>query len=121
MIQRIQTVYLILATVSMAVCAAVVCPFGVLLTAASAVAALLSLCAVFLYRRRLLQAAACRILCVAGVAIATVAALWRPQGAGPAAAVWAAAAAAAAAVLWFLAHRAVMKDEKLVRSLDRIR
>ena len=117
MIQRIQSVYLLLAAVAMVACAFLVFS-SVVAGVAALLAACLSLYDIALYKKRPLQAVICKVLSLAGAAFIAYLCidgpgqetLWLPVG-----------LTAIACVLWLLAARAIGKDEKLVRSLDRIR
>ncbi len=94
--------------------------FGILVIAAAAV-----FIDIWLYKRRALQmriATFCMILLVAWYIIygiycytfsAEMQASWRPH--------WTAALPFAAFILLYLAFRGILKDEMLVRSLDRLR
>lgn len=85
------------------------------------VAACLSCYAIFLYKKRPLQAGICRLLLVFGVAFIAYLAMDSAGDYSQEYFIVPTAATAAAAVCWLLASIAIVKDEKLVRSLDRIR
>ena len=120
MIQRIQTVYLMVAALAMIVCAffSAATP-AVAITAV--VAAMTSGYAISLYKKRPLQANICRMLCLAGVALIIYIATTLADNLSQKEFLCPAAATLVAILCWFLASSAIMKDEKLVRSLDRIR
>jgi len=120
MIQRIQTVYLIVAAVAMIFSA--ITSFGFLSAVITAlVAACISLYTIFLYKKRPLQANICRILMACGIAYITFHCLIQYGNYAQKDFILPVAAAVLACFCWLLAARAIMKDEKLVRSLDRIR
>ena len=146
MIQRKQTLFLLLAFVMTVVCMAsqvgvLVGQFSSLsvynlwvvdgdghrsfltwpLFASLMLASLLSLATIFLYTRRKLQARLCLLhmllLLLWYVLLAVI-----PASAGGSLVVqWPAVLPAVAVILSFMAHKGVLADEKLVRSLDRIR
>ena len=128
MIQRIQTLYLLICFVLSAVCmyfeiAAENHPWA--LTAIMGITCVLEFMAIFLFRRRALQMRVCTfcIILLVGWYLAMVAFAYiqgdglvgeyRPQ-------VWA-AIPAINAILLYLAFRAILHDDMLVRSLDRLR
>lgn len=128
MIQRIQTLYLLVCFVLTAVCmyfefTADNHPWA--LTAIMGLTGVLEFMAIFLYRRRALQMRVCTfcIILLVGWYMAMVAFAYiqgeglvgeyRPQ-------VWA-AIPAINAILLYLAFRGILHDEILVRSLDRLR
>ena len=120
MIQRIQTVYLLLAAVAMVVCAAF--SAGSLPVCIPAVvAAGLSCYTIFLYKKRPLQASVCRLLCLFGAAFAIYLTVAATGGYAQKDFLLPMATDAVAILCWLLASIAIVKDEKLVRSLDRIR
>ena len=119
MIQRKQTLFLLLAVVVMAVCAATAGIQYVWILAV--LCSLGSLADVFLYNNRKLQARVCTGLIMLGVLYyIAVAVLFNVSGENTVLA-WPMALPAVAIVAWFLAYKGIMHDEKLVRSLDRIR
>lgn len=120
MIQRIQTVYLFVAAVAMIVCAFFVFKF-VAAGIAALVAAGLSLYDIALYKKRPLQANICRLLCLAGVGFIAYLVISMSGHFAEKSFTYPMAATVVAVICWFLASIAIMKDEKLVRSLDRIR
>ena len=112
MIQRIQTLYLLIACIL-----AIVCFFLRLewIDALLVLSAILSAVTIFLYRKRVVQAH----LCVAnlGCILAWYIALASLEGeAGIPESL-----PMVSALLVFLARKGILRDEKLVRSLDRIR
>lgn len=128
MIQRIQTLYLLVCFVLTAVCMYFEFttdnhPWA--LTAIMGLTGVLEFMAIFLYRRRALQMRVCTfcIILLVGWYMAMVAFAYiqgeglvgeyRPQ-------VWA-AIPAINAILLYLAFRGILHDEILVRSLDRLR
>ena len=128
MIQRIQTLYLLICLVLTVVCmyfevGAENHPWD--LTAIMAVTGILEIMGIFLFRRRALQMRLCTfcIILLVGWYAALVAFAYilgdglvgefRPQ-------LWA-AIPAINAILLYLAFRGILRDEMLVRSLDRLR
>ncbi|MBO5676068.1 MAG: DUF4293 domain-containing protein [Bacteroidaceae bacterium] len=128
MIQRIQTLYLLICLVLTVVCmyfevGADNHPWA--LTALMAVTGILEFMGIFLFRRRALQMRLCTfcIILLVGWYAALVAFAYilgdglvgefRPQ-------LWA-AIPAINAILLYLAFRGILRDEMLVRSLDRLR
>ncbi|MBR5687509.1 MAG: DUF4293 domain-containing protein [Prevotella sp.] len=151
MIQRIQTVYLLLAFIAAVVC--LICPVGLFqadelgvgditmynlflqqgdvksFSVWSMFALLLFTCpltilAIFLYKNRKLQARVCAyniLLCLAWIAVFVIFGyVNKPEGAKFTPFIWA-ALPAVALILHFLARKAIIHDEKLVRAADRIR
>ncbi len=120
MIQRKQTVYLLLAFVAMLVGAIV--PTGLpLLWLIAAVAALGSIGNIFLFNNRPLQAKLCVGLLVLGLAYYIAVAVMHHANGGTTTFTWPMALPLVAMLFWFLAYKGINADEKLVRSLDRIR
>ena len=120
MIQRIQSVYLLLAAVAMVVCA--IFSFSqVAVGIVAAVAACISLYVISLYKKRPLQANICRILCFFGVAFICFLAISYSGNYAQKDFIYPMVATVVATFCWLFACRAILKDEKLVRSLDRIR
>lgn len=119
MIQRKQTIFLILAFVL-----AIVCVFVqpiVWQSVSLMLSALLSAVTIFWYKRRVQQAFMCvfniLLLLIWYLLLAAI-----PQGAdGVAHLEWPAALPAVCIILQFMARKGILADEKLVRSLDRIR
>jgi hypothetical protein len=113
MIQRIQTVYLLLAAVALIV-GCIFEPMGYnkgLLGGMS----LLTLIVVFLYKSRPLQASLCVALMGLCVIYYIALAVMHPV------LEWFVALPMVAILFLFLARKGILKDEKLVKSLDRIR
>ena len=120
MIQRIQTVYLLLA----ALCAALNAVLGAgvpWLWIASVVMALGAVGTIFLYQQRPLQATLCTVLMAVGVVYYLAVGAYQHTLGGTLQFTWPMALPALAIVCCFMARKRIMKDEKLVRSLDRIR
>lgn len=128
MLQRIQTVYLLLCVALTAVCIYFECsaehhPWA--LTVIMGVTGVLEFLAIFLFRQRALQMRVCSfciILLVGWYAVLVAFAYllgeglvgeFRPRP-------WA-AIPAINAILLYLAYRGILHDEMLVRSLDRLR
>lgn len=152
MIQRIQTIYLLVAVVLSVVClcmqigtfteggAAVYSEYNLWVTGPTGVrqfvtwplfavlllSAAIGLYAIFMYANRLLQARFCMfaMLLVVGWYILYVVygGVLKPgDGSAEFAPTWVGACPLVASVFYFLARRAIMADERLVRAADRIR
>jgi len=120
MIQRIQTVYLLLACIAMVVCA--LFSFSNLAAGIAAlVPAVISLYDISLYKNRPLQANICRGLCLFGIAFIIFLTVSHTGDNAEKNFLISMCSTVLAVFLWFLASKAIIKDEKLVRSLDRIR
>ena len=113
MIQRIQTVWLLLAVITLVV-GCVFEPMGYNKGLTGGMAAV-SLLVVFLYKNRPLQANLCTALMAIGVIYYIALAVMQP------ALEWYVALPMVAVFFLFLARKGIVKDEKLVKSLDRIR
>lgn len=128
MIQRIQSIYLLVCFIASVVC--IYLEIGTenhpwAMPALLGITGVLEFLAIFLYRRRALQMRVCTlciILLLGWYAVMVAFAFilgdglvgeFRPQ-------IWA-AIPAANAILLYLAFRAILHDEMLVRSLDRLR
>lgn len=131
MIQRIQTIYLLLAAV---VCAAFIfTPFALsgstllqtlnflALIILSGVVALISLGNIFLFKNRKLQITLCRLALLVIVALIGTGVYYALTIAGQDLPQYGAALPVVSAVFEFLAMRGVQSDEKLIRSMDRLR
>ena len=149
MIQRKQSVFLLLAFVAIVACLSMpiaeILPHGMGASLAwfniglygesagqltlvpfilLALSGIIGLVTIFLYRNRLLQARLCTaalVLCLAWYVYYAFAALNAFQALGAFRPHFAACLPLVAAVLFVMARRGVMADEKLVRSMDRIR
>ncbi len=116
MIQRIQSVYLFVAVI-----------LGMLhweawsLFIIQMFASAVCLINIFLYKNRPRQAALCLVSIIANFAWYILLAVFIKQGQQPAELPWTACLPIIAAILCFLARRAILADEKLVRAADRIR
>ena len=120
MIQRKQTIFLLVAFVAMLVCALM--PVGVpYVWLMAVIAALGSIGNIFLYTRRPLQARFCIALIGLGIIYYMAVAVYQHTIGGELVFTWPLALPALAIVCWFMAYKGIVKDEKLVRSLDRIR
>ena len=113
MIQRIQSVYLLLAVITLVV-ACIFEPMGYNkgLTGGMCV---MTLIVIFLYKNRPFQANLCVVLMALGVIYYIALAVIQPV------LEWYAVLPMVAVLFLFLARKRILKDEKLVRSLDRIR
>ena len=113
MIQRIQTIFLLLAGIAFAVSAVM----GDMLWTEVLLGclALLSLGNIFLFRKRPTQATLCTAAMALAIVYYIILAVQQPM------LVWPMALPMVAVILLFLARNRIVKDEKLVRSLDRIR
>ena len=120
MIQRIQTVYLLVAAIAMIACAYFTFK-TVVVGIAALVAAALSLYTISLFKKRPLQATICRILCFVGVAFIIYFSIGAAGNYAQKAYLYPVGATILAILSWLFANIAIRKDEKLVRSLDRIR
>ena len=120
MIQRIQTVYLILAFVVLLVCAFCDQTFMFLCGWTAALSGL-TLLDVFLYKNRPRQAMFCMGLMVLTLIYYVALAVYNHSMNGTLQLTWPMVLPAVAIVLLFMARKRILKDEKLVRSLDRIR
>lgn len=116
MIQRIQTVYL-LVSVILGMVFFLVWPLFVIQMLASAI----SLYAIFLFKRRKTQAALCLGCVFVHLVWYVVLAVLIHQGKLSDALPLTACLPLVAAILCFMARRAIMADERLVRAADRIR
>ena len=113
MIQRIQTIFLLLAVILTAICA--VFDEELVGRLLAIVMSIVALMAIFLYKNRPRQAVVCSLVMAVGIVFYIVLAVKQPDMD------WFLALPLAAVLMTFLARKAIMKDEKLVRSLDRIR
>ncbi|MBR1449094.1 MAG: DUF4293 family protein [Prevotella sp.] len=114
MIQRIQTVYLLLAGIVLGVSAVMEC--GTLwVSVIMAILAVISLADIFLWKQRPTQALVCLVPMAVVIGYYVMLAVRQPL------LTWYMALPLVAVLLLFLARKAILKDEKLVRSLDRIR
>jgi 4-hydroxybenzoate polyprenyltransferase len=114
--QRKQTVFLLVAAV-LGLVYMIAWPLFVIQVLASSV----SVIAIFLYKRRPTQASVCLAATFANMAWYVVLAVLIHNGTLSEALPMTACLPIIAAILCFLARRAVIADEKLVRSADRIR
>jgi 4-hydroxybenzoate polyprenyltransferase len=113
MIQRIQTIYLLLACIAFAVSAVMGDTLWTMLLLGGL--ALLSLGNIFLFRQRPMQATLCTVMIAITIVYYIIIAVRQPV------LVWPMALPMVAVLFLFLARNRIVKDEKLVRSLDRIR
>ena len=113
MIQRIQTVWLLLAFVVLVV-AAIVEPMSYFKGLVGGMA-VVAVGIVFLFKNRPMQANLCTVLMALGIIYYIALAIMQPV------IEWYCALPMVAVVFLFLARKAIVKDEKLVKSLDRIR
>ena len=120
MIQRKQTLFLLIAAIASAVAA--FCNTGtVLMQVLLFVAAAISLADVFLFKNRPRQAFIALIPIVLWLVWYVLVAVENRNSAGGFVLTWSDALPAVAIVLVFFARQGIRADEKLVRSLDRIR
>ncbi len=120
MIQRKQTIYLLLAFIAFAVCA--ICDQTVAFCCGwSAALSLFTLGNVFLYKNRKRQSLLCVVFMALAVIYYVALAVFNHGAGGSLVLTWPMALPAVAIVLLFLAYKGIQHDEKLVRSLDRIR
>lgn len=113
MIQRKQTLWLLLAFFLLLVGTIMAENIWMMLLTGSM--ALLSLGDVFLYHKRPAQALVCVLIMAIGVAFYILLAVYQPL------LEWWHVLPLVAVLFVFIARRLILKDEKLVRSLDRIR
>lgn len=116
MIQRKQTIFLLLAAIALGV-ATFIATGTFIMRIVLALTALSAIMCIFLYKNRKLQAKVTTLIMILPVAwyiLLSVLFGWNTL-------CWADALPAAALVLMFMAYKGIMHDEKLVRSLDRIR
>ena len=116
MIQRKQTVFLLIAVILGMVHFQAWSLFAVQILASA-----ISLIAIFLYKRRPLQANLCMALMGLGVVYYIAIGFYQHKLQGQLQFTWPMVLTAVAIIFWFLARKRIIKDEKLVRSLDRIR
>ncbi|MBQ8158491.1 MAG: DUF4293 domain-containing protein [Prevotella sp.] len=147
MIQRKQTLFLLMAVVLTVICmstrlATLVSqgiPFGYLynlwvtngqgqhaftsapLFVVLLLSALLSLTTIFLYTKRKLQASMCLLIIVLNIIWYVLLAVMPQLTGGEMVLEWPAVLPAISIILSFMARKGILADEKLVRSLDRIR
>ena len=120
MIQRKQTIFLLLAFIAFVVCAFCDQTFVSLCGWVSGLS-LLTLGDVFLYKNRKRQSLLCVVLMALAVVYYIALAVFNNQQGGMLQLTWPMALPAVAVIFLFLAYKGIMHDEKLVRSLDRIR
>lgn len=120
MIQRRQTVFLLLAFVALLVCALGDRTFA-FLCGWTAGLSVFTLADIFLFKRRKLQAMLCLVLTVLAVVYYVALAVFNHQQGGGLHLTWPMAMPALAIVFLVFARKGIIHDEKLVRSLDRIR
>ena len=113
MIQRIQTIYLLLAVVVLVV-GCVFEPMGYNKGLTGGMA-FLTLAVVFLYKNRPTQEKLCAVLMAIGIVYYIALAVIHPI------LQWYTVMPMVAVLFLFLARKGIIKDEKLVKSLDRIR
>lgn len=120
MIQRIQSLYLLLAAVVLGTSAALVCTWNLLFVALVALSAVISLTTIFLYSNRKLQLRLISVTIALDVIAPIIVAVqmgieaWKEQ-------IIPGALLVCALILAFLARYRVSYDERLVRSADRLR
>lgn len=119
MIQRKQTVFLLLAAVAL-VLGAVMTGYTVLMLVLLIVAAMLAAGTIFLFKKRKLQSRVALYTIILPVAWYVLLAVLNRQ-LGGIVLQWYDVLPAVAIVFLFLAYKGIQHDEKLVRSLDRIR
>lgn len=115
MIQRIQTVFLLLAAIAAGVCGAMMTNLTLMLVAF--VAALVSVVNIFLFKQRKRQAS----ICFFNMLILVMWYVNLASAFDSTVLTWPMVLPMVAIVLLFLARKHILADEKLVRSLDRIR
>jgi len=120
MIQRKQTIFLLLAFIALLLCA-IFDQTSVFLCGWTCGLSLITLADVFLYKNRKRQNTLCLVLMVLAVVYYVVLAVINHKFDGQLQLTWPMALPAVAIVLLFMAHKGIVHDEKLVRSLDHIR
>ncbi|UPS43384.1 DUF4293 domain-containing protein [Prevotella sp. E15-22] len=115
MIQRIQTVYLLLALILLVVGLFVGRADEWIFNGLSCIMMAVTLRCILLFKNRPAQSTWCLVLMLMGVAYYIILAVKQPT------IDWYHAMPLAAVLLTFVARKRIIKDEKLVRSLDRIR
>lgn len=125
MIQRKQTLFLLAAFILTCVCVYLQMGHHIfqsaLLVICQALSAVLSLVTIFMYMKRKLQAAMCLVNMALLVIWYILLAVLPENTGGMMVLEWTVALPAVCILLLFMAHRGILADEKLVRSLDRIR
>ncbi len=116
MIQRKQTLFLLVAVIL-----GMVHFQAWLLFIIQMLASAVSLYAIFLFKKRKIQATLCLVSIVVNLAWYIALAVLIQNGQLPEQLPWTACLPMIATILCFLARRAVIADEKLVRAADRIR
>ena len=116
MIQRKQTIYLLVAAI-LGMVHLLAWPLFIIQLLASAIC----LYTIFLYRRRKRQAAFCLIAVLANLAWYVALAVLIQQGQFSESLPYVVCLPLVAAILCFLARKGVLDDEKLVRAADRLR
>ena len=116
MIQRKQTIFLLIAVILGMVHFQAWSLFAVQMLASA-----ISLIAIFLFKRRPLQATLCLVAILANLVWYIVLAVLIQQGLQPEALPLTASLPIVAAILCLMARRGVLADEKLVRAADRLR
>ena len=116
MIQRKQSVFLLIAVILGMIHFQSLALFGIQILASA-----ISLIAIFLFKRRPLQATLCLIAIVVNFAWYIVLAVMIQQGLLPESLPLTSALPILAAIFCLLARRGVLADEKLVRAADRLR
>ena len=120
MIQRKQTVFLLLAFIALLLCGLFEQTF-VFLCGWVCGLSLATLADVFLFKNRKRQNLLCVVLMALTLVYYVVLAVINHRQGGQLTLTWPMALPAVAIVLLFMAHKGIVHDEKLVRSLDRIR
>ncbi len=116
MIQRKQTLFLLIAVIL-----GMVHFQAPLLFVIQMLASAVSLYAIFLFKKRKIQATLCLVAIVVNLAWYVALAVLIQKGQLPEQLPWTACLPIIAAILCFLARKGVIADEKLVRAADRIR
>ena len=116
MIQRKQTLFLLVAVI-LGMVFFMAWPLFIIQMLASAV----SLYTIFIYKHRPRQAAICLVSIFANLAWYVVLAVLIQQGRQPSTLPYTACLPLVAAILCFMARKAILADERLVRAADRLR
>jgi hypothetical protein len=120
MIQRKQTLFLLVSVVLL-VASAISLAATVIAPIVLGIAALVSVATIFLYKQRKLQATICLVIMLVIVGWYVILAVSPQPDGSPQLLGWAHVLPMVSLILTFMARKGILADEKLVRSLDRIR
>lgn len=120
MIQRKQTLFLLVSVVLLVV-SAISLVATVVAPIVLGIASVASVATIFLYKQRKLQATLCLVIMLVIVGWYVVLAVSPQPDGSPQLLSWAHVLPMVSIILTFMARKGILADEKLVRSLDRIR